>query len=171
MRKTLYFLLFLIGFVSSTSLAEAHPRKESETEIQFNALSQKTEIIHRFRISDAEEALQNAHGKGLDLLNDQTVQLAFGYLVQDHFMLTANGKKVETEMVGAELQDGSIWVYQESAPLPQTAEYILRFNALIDTFPQQVNIVNVRLYDQVQTFHLFRQAPWVTFSFEAQEAD
>lgn len=165
MRRLIVCLLALCAVIMSHT-AHAHPRKESETDISFNVQTGKTEIIHRFRIPDAEDAIQEAYGDDLDLIENEKVRLAFGFYVMDHFMLSVDGMKVETELIGAEINDGWLWVYFEAPPLPESGVYILRFNALMDTHPEQANLVNVRLFGEVKSFALFRQSPWVTFSFD-----
>lgn len=163
MRIMVTAMILILTQVIATLPANAHPRKESETDITFNPQTQTTEIVHRFRIPDAETAVQAAYGGNLDLIGDEKVRIAFGFYIQDHFMLTANGRRIETDLIGAEIADGWLWVYQEAPALPPDGDFILRFNALMETYSQQVNLVNVRLAGEVQSFILYRQSPWVRF--------
>ena len=169
MFRYLTFLIISLATLFLSGTADAHPRKESETEITFNEQTQKTEIVSKFRVVDAEDVIQKVYGDGLDLIKSPKVQFAFGYYVQDNFFLSQDGKKLSTEMVGAEIRDGALWVYQEASPLPVNARYILRFPAMMETYPQQVNQVNIRLHDQVKSFPIYRQSSWVSFDFKTPE--
>jgi hypothetical protein len=165
-----FFRLIVTAFIALALPApgHAHPRKEAETDVTFNEHSGLVEILHRFQVHDAEAALQKAEGSGLNLLEDAQAQSLFGAYIEDRFSITHNGKPIELALVGGEFDNGMLWIYQESAPLPEDGLYVLRDTALMDAIPQQLNIVNIRLYDGVQSFILSRNSPWVTFRLDGK---
>lgn len=151
------------------SPAQAHPRKEAFVEIVYNENTEKVEIIHRFRIPEAEAAIQQNYEAGLDLLTQDRAQAAFGMYVEERFTLMGNGRKIELELVAGEISEGSVWIYQETDPLPQDGLYLLRDTTLMDVARDQTNIVNIRLYDEVQSFVLNRTSPWVAFRLDGAD--
>lgn len=162
-----HFILLIIAAILTAALpASAHPRKEAEIEISFNEHTGKVEIIHRYRLTDAEQALQAVYGAGLDLMADPAAQAQFGAYIEDSFALKGQSPDLHLTLVGGEIDQGSVWIYQESDPLPEDGLFLLRNTALMETFPSQVNIVNVRLYGDVQTFLLTRSMPWVAFRLD-----
>ena len=46
--------------------------------------------------------------------------------------------------------------------------YVFRHSALMDRYGEQVSIINVRLYDQVQS-HPVATAPWATFRLDGKD--
>ncbi len=149
--------------------ASAHPRKETFVEITYNPRTEKVEIVHRFRISDAEAAVQANYKAGLDIVNDEYAQAAFGVYVEEHFLLLGEGQTIDLEFVGGEIEDGSVWIYQETDLIPEDGLYVLRDTTMMDVANDQTNIINIRLYDQVQSFVLTRTSPWVAFRLDGED--
>lgn len=160
---------FAFVILTGSPAALAHPSKEAITEISFNERTGKVEIVHRFRLIDAEQAIQAMHGEGLDILTDPEAQALFGDHVRDSFILRGKGMDIELEFVGGEPRDGYVWIYQETDPLPEDGLYLVRHDTMMDVYPKQVSIVNVRLYDDVQTFILTRSSPWTAFRLDGEE--
>lgn len=165
LRTAFALALILLAF---TLPAVAHPRKEAETEITYNPNTDKVEIVHRFRLIDAENAVQNFYDRNFDIVNDPAAQASFGEYVEERFTLKGRNQNIVLNFVGGEIDDGWVWIYQETDPLPEDGLYILRADALMDLYPKQVNIVNVRLYDEVQTFILNRTSPWIAFRLDGE---
>lgn len=163
------YLIFLVGMTMLASgLANAHPRKETETTISFNARSGKTEIVHKFRLIDAETALGKELGQQTDLLVEAEAQLTFEDYVHSRFSIRGANGPVPLTLLGSEYDEGSLWVYQETGPLPREGVYVVRDTTLMETFPQQVNIVYLNLGEPHQTFILTRTSPWEAFRLDGQ---
>ena len=147
--------------------ADAHPRKEAETEITYNANADRVEIIHRYRIHDSEEVLHRLHDdSSLSIMTDLEAQALFGDYISQRFSMARNGAQIPLELVGGEIEDGFIWIYQIAPPLPEDGLYVLRSSELMDVHPEQTNIVHVRLFDRDQTFIFTRSTPWATFNLD-----
>ena len=159
----------LMAAVLAAPLAQAHPRQEAETDITYNANTDMVEVVHRFRIADAETALHEIVAPGLDIIQSAEAQAAFGQYVEDRFSIVANGEPLKLTLVGGEIDAGYVWIYEEAPPLPQEGLYVVRHDALMDALPAQTNIVNVRLFDQTQTFILTRTSPWAIFRLDGED--
>ncbi|MEM1086129.1 MAG: DUF6702 family protein [Pseudomonadota bacterium] len=131
--------------------AFAHKQKAAITEISFNLRSGTVEIAHRFIIHDAEHAISEVAGERRDLINDPEAQSLFADYVASHFDLSINGKLAQADLLGAEIDGGHIWIYQE-APAPIfVTRMALNQSALTEVWSGQINTVNVRTGGTVQT--------------------
>lgn len=162
-------LIVCLGLACLSFTAHAHPPKESETEITYNERTGLVEIVRRYRVYDSEEVIQRLFDPNLSIREDSEAQSLFGEYVESRFSLSWNGAPVELEFIGGEIDDGYIWIYQTTGPLSEDGLYVMRDSSLMDVHSDQTNIVNVRLYDQVQTFIFNRSAPFVTFRLDGED--
>ena len=131
--------------------AFAHKQKAAITEISFNLRSGMVEVAHRFVIHDAEHAIGEVAGERRDLINDAEAQELFATYAASHFDLLMNDAPAQLNLLGAEIEGGHIWIYQEApAPLFVTRVSVNQ-SALTEVWSGQINTVNVRTGDLVQT--------------------
>ena len=156
----------LVGVMSPS--ASAHPRQEAETEISFNETTGLTEIVHRFRVRDSEIAIQRLYGESLNIFSDAEAQGLFGDYVSQRFSISRNGQPVDLTLVGGEIEDGYIWIYETAPACPEDGIYVVRDSPLLDTHRDQTNILNIRLYDEVQSSIFPRSTPWATFRLDGE---
>ena len=159
-------LILLSSFLANTFSASAHPRREAEIEITYNETSGLTEIVHRYRILDSEMVVQALYDPSLGIKEDAEAQALFAGYIEERFSLRHDGKRVPLELVGGEIDDGYVWIYQTTDKLPEDGLYVLRASELMDVHSDQVNIVNVRLYDQTQSFIFTRSTPFASFRLD-----
>ncbi|MAK60487.1 MAG: hypothetical protein CMK09_05885 [Ponticaulis sp.] len=164
-----HFVLILFTLLlASANPAHAHPRKEAEIDISLNANTGQVEIVHRYRMIDSEDVVQALYDRNLSIYDDEEAQALFGAYVEERFSLRENGKPVDLELVGGEIDDGYVWIYQTANPLPETSLYVLRASPLMDVHPDQVNIVNIRLGATPQTLIFSRSTPFATFRLDGE---
>ena len=74
MKKNKYYLFTLmLGLILSAPFSSAHQQKSAISTISFNAKTHNIEIIHRFRMHDAEHAVKHIFGKNADIIkSDKT---------------------------------------------------------------------------------------------------
>ncbi|TQV71080.1 hypothetical protein FLL45_22395 [Aliikangiella marina] len=148
-RTSKYFLGFLIVLVAGAVWqVQAHQQKESITTILFNERTGNVEVAHRFYIHDAEHAIKQILGKQADLIKQSQTQSAFAQYVQKRFSLQFNSDSpLILELLGQEVKGKFFWVYQEVkyAQIPQRVS--VKFDALMDIWPAQRNIINVEGID------------------------
>lgn len=159
----------MIAFTSAMS-ADAHPRKEAETEINYNENANRVEIIHRYRIHDSESTLHRVHGDtSLSIMTDPRAQALFGEYVESRFSISHNGQALPLELVGGEIEDGFVWIYQTTPEMPADGLYVMRSNELMDVHQDQTNIVHVRLHGLNETLIFTRSTPWATFRLDGSD--
>lgn len=133
----------LLGLISGAALA--HQQKSTLIEVLFNERSGKIEIAHRYILHDAEYAVRVELGINGDLYTKAQTRADFAAYVADNFSLaTPSGETLPLTMLGTEIDDGFLWVYQETTSPDAIKGLVVRSTALRDIWPTQVNRVNVK---------------------------
>ena len=113
---------FIAAFASvllTMGPALAHQQKAALTEILFNPRTGNIEVAHRFILHDAEHAIRKTLDIGDSLVGSPDTQSAFANYVADRFALaTSDGTALPLTLLGAEIEGGYLWVYQET-PAPE----------------------------------------------------
>lgn len=135
----------LAAGLSLAGAASAHQQKAAITEVSANTRTGLLEIAHRFYIHDAEHALGMLMGRAVNLHADAADRDRFAAAVAGSFTLTRpDGAAIALVLLGAEVERGYLWVYQEGPADALTDGLVVRADALRDVWPGQVNTVNIR---------------------------
>ena len=154
-------LLFAAFFVS------AHQQKTAFSTVLFNPRSENIEIMHRFRVHDAEHAVKQILGKDADIINSKKTQNQFGKYVHQRFNLFDSAQQhLPLKMVGVELDGKFLWVYQETTQPTKLDNMTIRHDALRDLWPEQVNTINVEGKGKLQTLSFTDSVELLTLTFE-----
>jgi hypothetical protein len=145
----------------------AHQQKSAISTILFNARTKNIEIMHRFRVHDAEHAVKEIFGKDADIIDSQKTQKLFGDYVHQRFNLFDNDEQsLQLKMVGVELDGKFFWVYQETTQPTKIDNLIIRHDALRDLWPEQVNTINVEGKGLLQTLTFSDSVELLKVTFE-----
>jgi hypothetical protein len=147
--------------------ASAHPQKVAISDVYFNPRSGLIEIAHRFSLHDAEAASRLTGLSEADLIRDDAGRDRFAAYVAAHFVLATDlaPDPLDLELVGHEVDQGYLWIYQQ-VDAPEGAGWLsLRSDALQEIWPNQVNTVNIRRNERVQTRTLDRTGPTAIVRF------
>ena len=154
-------LLFAAFFVS------AHQQKSAFSTILFNPRTENIEIMHRFRVHDAEHAVKEILGKNADIIGSKKTQNQFGNYVHQRFNLfESDGQLLPLKMVGVELDGKFFWVYQETTQPTTLDNMTIRHDALRDLWPEQVNTINVEGKGKLQTLSFTDSVELLTLTFK-----
>jgi len=142
-------LTFLLLAVAHAS---AHQQKEAITRVLFNPRTGNIEIMHRFLLHDAEHAVKRLRNSDADMLGSPDDRDYFSQYVHRHFsMADQDGLRLSLSPVGNEIEGRFLWIYAETA-IPQAIESLtLSHSALLDLWPEQVNLVNVERNGNVRS--------------------
>jgi len=151
----------------------AHQQKTAISTVLFNPRTENIEIMHRFRVHDAEHAVKEIFGKDADIIDSKQTQNLFGSYVHQRFNLFDNDEQpLPLKMVGVELDGKFFWVYQETALSTQPTNpnqfdnMTIRHNALRDLWPEQVNTINVEGKGKLQTLTFADSVELLKLTFE-----
>ena len=145
----------------------AHQQKTAISTVLFNARTENIEIMHRFRVHDAEHAIKEIFGKDADIIDSKETQKQFGDYVNQRFNLfDSDEQPLPLKMVGVELDGKFLWVYQETTQSTNLNNMTIRHNALRDLWPQQINTINVEGKGKLQTLTFSDSVELLTLTFE-----
>lgn len=152
MKMNNHFIIILIlGLLFAAPYSIAHQQKSAISTISFNPRTQNIEIMHRFRMHDAEHAVKYIFGKSADIINSTKTKKQFSDYVNKHFSILVNDQVLLLTTVGYENDGQFFWVYQETAEPPTLENLSVRHNALRDIWPSQVNTINIEGKGKLQT--------------------
>lgn len=147
------FINLLVGALLLTAFSlSAHQQKTSISTVLFNPRTENIEIMHRFRVHDAEHAVKEIFGKDADIIGSEATQKQFSDYVSERFNLfNSQQQALPLKVVGHEIDGKFFWVYQETTQPSKLENLSIRHNALRDLWPQQVNTINVEGKGKLQT--------------------
>ena len=132
------------GAVSGKGL---HPFFVSVTEMEYNAGEKSLEISCKVFTDDLEKALRKVHGPGVDLYHpkDKAVleQQLSAYITRK-LKLVVDGRPVQLQFIGYELEEQSTFGYFEVRDLPSPPHKVDVSNALFyELYDKQMGIVHL----------------------------
>jgi hypothetical protein len=161
----LFAVLITSGIIYSP-LAAAHRQHISWTAVEWNQKTRNLEVVHRIHEHDAQLLLAQQSNKPVDLTRLQDRALLAIY-VENHFNLQISNNTESTptstkvlKLLGAELEDSYILVFQELKLDKPPASMTLHASLLMELFPDQINMINIKVNEPVTTlkFHLDDEA-------------
>ncbi|MGS2721033.1 DUF6702 family protein [Paraglaciecola aestuariivivens] len=145
----------------------AHQQKTAISTVLFNPRTENIEIMHRFRVHDAEHAVKEIFGKQADIIGAKSTQQAFSDYVHQRFNLFDHqGQALPLSMVGYEIDGKFFWVYQETTQPTQLADLTISHNALRDLWPEQINTINVEGKGKLKTLTFSDSIELLKVTFE-----
>ncbi len=132
--------------------AFAHRAHSALTTIEWNDRRSILEVTHRLHAHDAEVALADVMGVDRPTLDDLETLARLALYVEPRFALSdANGAEIVLELLGAEAEGLTAFIYQE-ARLEAAPEILrIRCDFMRDVFSNQTNQVNWRIGEEVRT--------------------
>ena len=149
--KNNHIFILMLGLLFAAPYSSAHQQKSAISTISFNPNTHNIEIMHRFRIHDAEHAVKHIFGKDADIIDSKKTQKQFNDYVNNHFSMFASGNDLKLMSVGYESDGQFFWVYQETPEPPALENLSIGHNALRDIWENQVNTINIEGKGQLQT--------------------
>ncbi|MEM9023088.1 MAG: DUF6702 family protein [Bacteroidota bacterium] len=138
----------ICSFACLLSATPAHKFYVSMCQVDHNAQTQGLEVTLKLFTDDLEYALEQRHGEPLRLgtasENPETDRILVTYL-RERLALKINDEPATFAFVGKEQEDDITWCYVEVTGQPSLASLEIRNQLLTDYFPDQTNILQVRV--------------------------
>lgn len=135
-----------------------HPFHVSVCDVNYNQEAQAVEITHKIFLDDLENALNRKSESKVDILNsaanNQLNDRLIAYL-ENHFSLNIDGKKINLDFVGSEIQADAIWIYQESPSIKTFSEISVKNTVLFEMFDDQTNLVHIKNGKNTKSLRLY----------------
>jgi len=150
-RKTLQSLSGAALLAALPMSAFAHKQKTTLSTVEWDAADKMLYVIHSYHLHDAETALA---AKGVIDKPDLTSLRARAQLAlytQDKFSLFGDGKDIDLELLGAENEGRTVYVYQEAKMETAPKELIITATMLREIIVGQLNNVDVTLETEIRS--------------------
>lgn len=152
MKYSRIFLL-IVFWVVSISGAQAHPYHVSIAELRYNPKNQMLEIALKVFTDDLEKTLSETAKKPVTLSQNTEVknQLA-AYLMKAFQVENAQKQVLPQRFIGFETEADAQWLYLEiPVNLESLKQIKLRNQILLETYSDQMNLVNLTINGQKKT--------------------
>lgn len=143
--------LLLAAAASLAPQALADRQRLSLTEVTYNAQTQTVDVTHRLHLHDAQQALVREGLLETPSLTSMRAQAQLAVYVSGQFDLADGEDVLALETLGAEQDGNYIYIFQQAVKSSAPSDLHIESKILQSVFADQVNHVNVRLSDAVQT--------------------
>ncbi|MEP0712361.1 DUF6702 family protein [Algoriphagus sp.] len=137
---------FYTYLISLGWLVFIHPFHLSLTEIKWNKNTEQLEISQKIFWDDLEIALSAYHDVSIDFLNPankEKLDKQIESYLRAQNEIWINEKSIPLKFLGYEIEDDAAWFYLESGKLPEPNTINVKNSLLIESFPDQKNVVQV----------------------------
>lgn len=153
--------ILLILFCGLQSLAFSHDFYFAFAELEYNEISQRFESTVSVSSHDLERIFFENEWSIDDLENTSNNE-NFSEISQwllDQYSLTSNEQKINLQIIGCEIElTGMIYFYLQSDPTEIHDHFSVKFNLLMDDFPEQQNKLTFYYRDQTITKSFLQNA-------------
>ncbi|MDO9595990.1 MAG: hypothetical protein Q7J19_13465 [Lutibacter sp.] len=134
-----------------------HKYYVSLCEIEYLKEKQSVQIILGVFIDDLEFTLNKNIGKQLNLASKTEVENVDDYYkkyLSEHLLVSVNSKNQSFKYIGKEYDGDIVRFYVEISGIKEFKSIEITNNILINEFPDQKNIVKIKVKDFNKTFYL-----------------
>ncbi|MDP2068316.1 MAG: hypothetical protein Q8K04_05055 [Lutibacter sp.] len=134
-----------------------HKYYVSLCEIEYLKEKQSVQIILGVFIDDLEFILDKNSGKSLNLASKTEVENVDDYYkkyLSEHLLVSVNSKNQSFKYIGKEYDGDIVRFYLEITDIKELKSLEITNNILINEFPDQKNIVKIKVKDFNKTFYL-----------------
>ncbi|NVK66152.1 MAG: hypothetical protein HWE22_16295 [Flavobacteriales bacterium] len=153
--------ILLILFCGLQSLVFSHDFYFSFAELEYNDISQRFESTVSVSSHDLERIFYEK-GWSIDDLENESNNANFEAISQwvlNQYTLTVGEQQVDLSIIGCEIElTGLIYFYIESKPIEIGDLISVKFNLLMDEFPEQQNKLTFYYRDQTITKSFLQNA-------------
>lgn len=161
-------LLVGVAQDADATLKAAHPFYVSVCRIDHNPETRALEMSFRIFTDDLEQTLE-ALGTGSLRLGTgreaEKADLYIGRYLVRHVVFEINGKRMDADFLGKEVEEEATWCYVEITGVPELKSIAVTNTLLLETFEDQVNLVHVNAHGQKKSMLFSRLQEKDTLTF------
>jgi len=123
-----------------------HPFYVSVTEIKENPANHSIEISCRMFYDDLEKALEKQNHVQLDIVKPKDkaqINKLINDYVKKHLIIKADGKVLDFNFIGYEIQEDGAWSYFEVKGIERVKQVDVHDDLLYEQHPEQINMMHV----------------------------
>ena len=155
--KSLQLLIAFLILPILVSNTIKHEYYVSVTKIEYAKEQQSLQIISQIFIDDFEELLRKRYDENITLSPDSDVKTIDTYIsryLSDKLEININGSAVTFKYIGKEYKDDIAYCYLEVENISNIKSIEVSNRVLFDVFPEQQNIVRLKLLKKNRSFLL-----------------
>ena len=114
------------------------------TQVEYNTKSHSAEVIMNLFTEDLETAVSNFHKKKIKSTDQDFNELCYKYLDSKFGIQDSKNRNLKNEYVGLEFKRDMVSVYFEIKVAQGLNQVHLKQVALLETYSEQTNIVNIK---------------------------
>lgn len=154
--KKIFFsvIVWLLLVVVLTSSRPKHEYHVSVTQMRYNPAQKNLEISVRTYTDDLEKGLSLANdNRRFVLRNDDANNPFVERYLRKHFVLADPSRQIRSfTYIGKEEEADGTWLYLEVPFSGNPEGWVLKNDLLMETFDDQVNMVNIKWGDERKTY-------------------
>jgi len=131
--------------------AQAHRQKTTLSQIEWNESEKALYVTHSYHMHDAETALAVRGIIAKPDLTSLRSRAKLALYTDTHFQLSSEGQKVDLEILGADFQARTVYVYQQVFLDEKPTSLTVSAAMLRDIIPGQINHVDLHLTEEVKS--------------------
>lgn len=155
--KSLQLLIAFLILPILVSNKAKHEYYVSVTTVEYAEEQQSLQIISQIFIDDFEELLRKRYDENITISPDSDSKLVETYMeryLSDKLKVNVNGTIVKFNFIGKEYKDDIAYCYLEIENISDIKSIEIANQLLFDVFPEQQNIVRLKLLDKNRSFLL-----------------
>ena len=155
--RSLYLILVLLILPLFISSSENHEYYVSVTEIKYAKEQQSLQIVSQIFINDFEKLLRERYDEKIILDPDSESKIIENYMqryIADKLIIKVNDSAVNFKFIGKEYKDDITYCYLEIENISEIKCLEVTNRILFDIFPEQQNIVRLKLLNRNRSFLL-----------------
>jgi len=135
-------------------LFAAHPFHVSVCDAYYNEENKTVEVIHKLFFDDFSQALEAFHGQAVNLNDVPTATPIVEQYLTKKFGVVINDKAKAYNIIGYEIDEGSVWVYLEIEKVKRIDEVVVYNTMLTELFDDQENLVHMKVSGKTKSLRL-----------------
>ncbi|MEJ2113605.1 MAG: hypothetical protein P8X62_07930 [Flavobacteriaceae bacterium] len=147
-------------FILASSFTDVHKYYISLTQIDYIKDSKSVQITMNLFLDDFDVALQKTFGKNFNLSSKEELENSNGYIeeyLEDHFEIKIDSKSLNVNYLGKEYEGDIIYLYIEIENVKTISTVEVTNNMLIDFFPDQKNLIKLKINDKFDSLLLTKK--------------
>jgi hypothetical protein len=156
MKPLQLIITFLIVPVLLSNIAK-HDYYVSVTKIEYSKEDQSLQVISQIFINDFEKLLRQRYDETITLNPDHEPEMIETYMqryLTNKLKISVNGALVNLKFIGKEYKDDITYCYLEIENVTDIKTLGVTNRTLFDVFPEQQNIVRLKLLKKNKSFLL-----------------
>jgi len=157
LKKTVFIGLL---FILASSFTDVHKYYISLTQIDYIKDSKSVQITMNLFLDDFDVALQKTFGKNFNLSSKEELENSNGYIeeyLEDHFEIKIDSKSLNINYLGKEYEGDIVYLYIEIENVKTISTVEVTNNMLIDFFPDQKNLIKLKINDKFDSLLLTKK--------------